>query len=76
MAYLNDKQLAARNEGYNPNRAGEQALKACIVARKQLIARLVRPSSQDEAPLEAWILKVAAIRSMDHNELMRALVAK
>lgn len=75
MSTLTNKQLAARNEGYNPGRAGEQALKACSVARKELIARLGRPDMQDEAAYEAWIVRVRDIRAMDHNELKNALIA-
>ncbi|WP_219097559.1 hypothetical protein [Pseudomonas sp. UMAB-40] len=75
MNTLTNKQLAARNEGYNPGRAGEQALKACEVARKQLIDRLGKPDMKDEAEYEAWIIKVLDIRAMDHNELRAALKA-
>lgn len=75
MKYITDKQLAKRNEGYNPNRAGEQMVKAAEVARKQLIARLVKPSITDEVAYEAWIIQVRDIRAMDHRELMAALIA-
>lgn len=73
--YLNNKQLAAKNQGYNPNHAGEQALKACKVAREELIARLGKPDMNDEAAYEGWMIKVRDIRAMDHRELQAALIA-
>lgn len=75
MNTLTDKQLAARNAGYNPNRAGEQALRFCIQARETLIGRLPKPNLKDESVYEAWIIKVRDIRAMDHNELRAALLA-
>jgi len=73
--YLNDKQLAARNQGYNPSLAGENLLKFCIQARKTLRAKLVKPSIQDEKAFEAFIMRKIEIRNMDHNELRAALLA-
>lgn len=75
MRHLTNKQLAARNEGYSPFQGGEQLLKACDVARQQLIARLDKPEISDEAAYEAWIIKVRDIRAMDHQELRKALTS-
>lgn len=73
--YLNDKQLAARNQVHNPSRAGENLLKFCIQARKTLCAKLVKPSIKDEPAFEAFIMRKIEIRNMDHNELRAALLA-
>lgn len=73
MSNLTDKQLAARNEGYNANRAGDHLLAFCIQARKTLNARLVNPGAENEAAYEAYIMRKIAIRNMDHNELRAAL---
>lgn len=75
MTHLNNQQLAARNAGYNPNRAGDALLKFCKEARATLAARLTKPSITDEAAFEAFIIRKAAIRDMDHNELRAALKA-
>lgn len=73
MTYLTDRQLAARNEGYNPNHAGESMLKACILARRQLIDRLDKPRPLNESAYESWIIQVSLIQAMDYNELMSEL---
>lgn len=75
MTTLTNKQLAARNEGYSPNRAGEQLLKGCNEARATLYARLSKPGITDEAAYEGYVLQKIAIRNMDHNELCAALKA-
>lgn len=72
MSYLTERQLAARNEGYNPNRAGENMLKACNQARRYLIDKLVKPSKPfNESDYEKWVTEVNNIQSMDYNELMK-----
>lgn len=75
MPYMTDKLIASRNEGYNPNRAGEQMLKACEVARRQLIARLDKPSISDKPAYERWMIKVRDIRAMGYNDLMAAMAS-
>lgn len=63
-----------QNDGYNPNHAGNQILKSCIAAREKLLQRLgKRPPVTDEVAYENWIIAVANIRSMDYNELMKAM---
>lgn len=76
MNYLSSNTLAARNEGYNPNHAGNQLLAFCNKARATLNTRLVKPSITDEAAYEQFILAKASIRNMDHNELRAALRSK
>jgi hypothetical protein len=73
--YLNNKQLAARNQVHNPSRAGENLLKFCIQARKTLCAKLAKPSIQDEPAFEAFIMRKNEIKNMDYNELRSALLA-
>ena len=75
MNHLTNKQLAARNEGFNPNRAGDALLKFCNVARAELNARLTRPAISDEAAYEAFIISKISIKNMDHQELRAALRA-
>lgn len=73
MTYLTDKQLAARNQGYNANRAGESLLQFCNRARRELFGRLEKPAYGDTAAFETWITTKARIMGMDHNELREAL---
>ncbi len=75
MTHLTNKQLAARNEGFNPNRAGEALLKFCTEARATLNFRLIKPAITDEVAFEAFIVSKAAIKNMDHRELRAALIA-
>ena len=74
MRFLTDRQLAARNEGYNAARAGENMLKACVSARRLLIDSLDKPKPLNESAYEAWIVQVSIIQAMDYNELMNELV--
>jgi hypothetical protein len=63
-----------QHDGYNPNHAGNQVLKSCNFARENLLQRLgKRPPITDEVAYENWIIAVANIRSMDYNELMKAM---
>lgn len=75
MTYLTDRQLAKRNEGFNPNRAGAALLKFCTDSRSKLMAQLVKPSITDEAAYEAYVLRKVAIKNMDHRDLRAALSA-
>lgn len=71
--HLTDKQLAKKNEGYSPARAGEALGSFCHNARSKLFAKLVKPSTSDEAAFSAYIAEKVAIRNMDYNDLRRAL---
>lgn len=73
--FLTNQQLSARNQGHNPNRAGEALLKACSNARTELYSRLKKPHSSDVKAFENYILQKVNIRNMDHNELRAALKA-
>jgi len=75
MTHLTDKQLAARNQVHNPSLAGTALLRECYVARRTLIESLVRPCVSDQDAYEAWMIKVAYIRRMDHADLRAALAA-
>ncbi len=73
--HLTDKQLAKKNEGYNPDRAGESITVFCSQARAELHAKLVKPNVADEEAFTAYITAKVAIRNMNYNELRAALLS-
>jgi hypothetical protein len=63
----------SRNDGYNPNHAGNQLLAFCNKARATLRARLVKPPISNVAAFEQFIAAKVSIRNMDYQELKVAL---
>lgn len=70
--YLTDKQLAKKNEGYNPSRAGEQIMSFCETVRADLMGKLVKPIIDDTSAFESYIAAKVAIKNMGYNELLSA----
>jgi L-arabinose isomerase len=64
-----DTTMTKAFDAHCPNRAGEALLARCNADRALLLGALCKAPIQDEVAYEAWMLKVKAIREMDHNEL-------